>query len=282
MRAVFATDLSDAIETAIDTRVCLECLGRYGITDIDLVTVINENVTTGMPGGDIGKQAKRGLERQRELLEAEGFSVETHTMRGTPHRRINGLAERVGADLIIVGSRGQSPLRQRLIGGTARNMTRSAVRPLLLQRIVEEDGGYEVGNKHLFQRVLYPTDFSENAERAFEQFQHLSEATQEATLLHVTPPERRPDAEGIEDAEAKLEELADELENLGIDTRTMVREGEVVSEILDAESDVDPTSILMGSRGQGRIRRLLLGSTSEAVTGQASSNVLLVPPSRTR
>jgi nucleotide-binding universal stress UspA family protein len=282
MRAVFATDLSDAIETAIDTRVCLECLERYGITDIDLVTVINQHVTTGMPGGDVGKQAKRGLERQRERLEAEGFSVETHTIRGTPHRRINGLAERVGADLILVGSRGQSPLRQRLIGGTARNMARTAVRPLLLQRIVEEDGGYEVANEHLFQRVLYPTDFSENAERASEQFQHLSEATQEATLLHVTPPERRPDAEGTEDAEAKLEELAAELEDLGIETRTMVREGEVVSEILDAESEVDPTAILMGSRGQGRIRRLLLGSTSEAVTGQASSNVLLVPPSRTR
>jgi nucleotide-binding universal stress UspA family protein len=282
MRAVFATDLSDAIETAIDTRVCLECLGRYGITDIDLVTVINPNVTTGMPGSDLGKQAKQGLEKQRKRLEAEGFDVETHAVRGTPHRRINGLAERVDADLIIVGSRGQSPLQQRLIGGTARNMTRTAVRPLFLQRIVEDEEGYEVADEHLFQRVLFPTDFSENAERAFEQFKHLAGATQEATLLYVQPPERRPDAEGVEDPAAKLEELAAELEDLDIDTRTMVREGEVVSEILSAESELDPTTILMGSRGQGRIRRLLLGSTSEAVTGQASSNVLLVPPSRTR
>jgi nucleotide-binding universal stress UspA family protein len=34
----------------------------------------------------------------------------------------------------------------------------------------------------------------------------------------------------------------------------------------------------MGSRGRSRIRRLLLGSTSESVTARANSNVLLVPP----
>lgn len=54
-------------------------------------------------------------------------AVETHVMRGTPHRRINGLGDRVDADLILVGSRGQSALERRLIGGTARNVARTAV-----------------------------------------------------------------------------------------------------------------------------------------------------------
>jgi len=282
MRAVYATDLSDAIETAIGSRTCLECLQRYGIDEVDLITVTSPNVTTGMPGSDVGDRTRRALDRQRELLETEGFSVETHVMRGTPHRRINGLADRVDADLIIVGSRGQSPLEQRLIGGTARNVARTAVRPLLVQRIVEGDDDHEVANEHLFQRVLYATDFSENAERAFQQFRQLRTPTQEATLLHVAPPARRAgsDTDSIEDAEQRLADLADELEGMGIETRTVVREGEAVEEILAAEAELDPTTILMGSRGQSRMRRLLLGSVSEDVTARANSNVLLVPPSR--
>lgn len=282
MRAVYATDLSDAIETAIGSRVCLECLQRYGITAIDLVNVVSPNVTTGMPGSDIGRRTRTALDRQRQTLEAEGFTVETHVFRGTPHRRINGHADRVDADLLIAGTRGKSPLRQRLIGGTARNLARTAVRPLLLKRIVETEDAYDVANEHLFERVLYATDFSENATLAFDQFQHLTEATQEATLLHVAPPARRPDADGVTDARSRLEALRDELGTMGIDAETMVREGEPVDEILDAESAVDPTTILMGSRGQSTIRRLLLGSTSEDVTARASSNVLLVPPTSVR
>jgi nucleotide-binding universal stress UspA family protein len=282
MRAVYATDLSDAIETAIGSRTCLECLKRYGIDGIDLITVTSPNVTTGMPGSDVGDRTRRALDRQRELLETEGFSIETHVMRGTPHRRINGLADRVDADLIIVGSRGQNPLERRLIGGTARNVARTAVRPLLVQRIVEGDGDHEVANEHLFQRVLYATDFSENAERAFQQFRQLRTPTREATLLHVAPPERRAGGEEdrVADAEQRLAELADELEGMGIETRTVVREGEAVEEILATEAEFDPTTILMGSRGRSRMRRLLLGSVSEDVTARANSNVLLVPPSR--
>ena len=282
MRAVYATDLSEAIESAIGSSICLECLERYGITDVDLVTVTSPNVTTGIPGSDFGGRSSDALESQAQQLREEGFSVETHVVRGTPHRRINGLAEQVDADLIVVGSRGRSPLEERFIGGTARNVARTAVRPLLVQRILETDADHQVANEHLFERVLYATDFSENAERAFDQFDFMTTATEEATLLHVAPPDRRPGGDAVEDPQAKLDDLAAELDAKGIPAETMVRGGEAVDEILAAAAEVDPTTILMGARGLSRIRRLLLGSTSEAVTARADSNVLLVPPRRVR
>ena len=280
MRAVYATDLSSAIDTAIDSRICLQCLGRYGINEIDLVTVTSPNVTAGMPGSDVAGQTKRGLQRQQQQLESEGFTVNTHIVRGTPHRRINGIAEQVHADLIIAGSRGQSPLKQRLIGSTVRNIARTAVSPLLVQRIVRRDGTPTVANKHLFRRMLYATDFSENAERAFEQFHRTREATHEATLLHVRPPDRRAGDDGVADAEQRLESMAETLQEKGIETTTTIREGEAVEEILAAEAEIDPTTVLLGGRGRSRLRRLLLGSTSEDVTARANSNVLLVPPAR--
>lgn len=280
MRAVFATDLSEANEAAIRSRTCLECLNRYGIDEIHLITVVSANVHAAMPGFDFDERRERALETQRRIFEDAGFDVETSVMRGTPHRRINGLAERIGADLIIVGSRGQSPLERRLIGSTARNVARTAVAPLLIERIRDRGGEPEVAREHLFREVLYATDFSGNADRAFEQFAHLRSATEEATLLHVLGPEQRRSDLGIEDPTTRLEELADQLVERDIEANTLVREGVPGDEILAAEEMVDPTLILMGSRGLSRLRRLLIGSVSEEVVARSNANVLLVPPSR--
>ena len=54
MRAVYATDLSDAIETAVGSRTCLECLGGYGIDTVDLITLVGPHVTSGTLGPEVG------------------------------------------------------------------------------------------------------------------------------------------------------------------------------------------------------------------------------------
>jgi len=279
MRIVFATDLSDANEAAIRSRTCLECLKRIGVTEVHLVTVVPDNVSTGLPGMDIASDRRKALRTQRETFESEGFDVETHVARGTPHRRINGFAERLHADMIVVGSRGQSPLENRLIGSTARNVARTAVRPLLIERIERRDGTHAVAKEHLFQHVLFPTDFSENAARAFEFVPRLAGATQQADLLHVRSREEK-DVEGSETAaRERLLELADDLETtMGIETGVSVRDGGVVDEILAEETRVGATVTVLGARGQSRLRRLLLGSVSESVIAQGHNNVLLIPP----
>jgi nucleotide-binding universal stress UspA family protein len=279
MRIVFATDLSDASEAAIRSRTCLECLDNIGVEEIHLLTVVPDNVSSGLPGMDVATNAKEALGTQREVFESFGFDVETHVARGTPHRRINGLAERIQADMIVIGSRGESPLKNRLIGSTARNVARTAVRPLLVERIEKRGGAHEVAKEHLFQNVLFATDFSENAERAFDFVPRLRGATQRATLLHVRGREQKDAALTAEEARERLAELADELERrMGIEVAVNVREGGVVDEILAEEERVGATTTLLGARGQSRLRRLLLGSTSESIVAQGRDNVLLVPP----
>jgi Universal stress protein UspA and related nucleotide-binding proteins len=195
----------------------------------------------------------------------------------TPHRRINGIADAERADLTIVGSRGQSPLANRVLGSTARNLSRTTVVPLLVNRVEREADDPDVLREHLFQRVLYATDFSENAERAFNAFSSLRHATQEATLVHVESP-KEPDET---DAADQLATLDGRLDQWDIDTDTQVRYGDPAEEILEAEAEMTPTTILLGSRGQSRLRRLLIGSVSETIIAQAASNVYMVPPPRT-
>jgi len=268
MRIVFATDLSDANEAAIESRTCLECLDNIGVTEVHLLTVVPDNVSSGLPGMDVASDARESLKAQRGVFEAAGFEVETHVARGTPHRRINGLAERLDADMIVIGSRGQSPLRNRLIGGTVRNVARTAVRPLLVERIERTEAGHAVKKEHLFQNALYATDFSENAERAYDFFPTLTGATQRATLLHVRGREQREDGDSEQEARDRMD----------IDVETNVRTGGAVEEIVAEEERVGATTTLIGARGTSRLRRLLLGSTAESIVAQGNNNVLLVPP----
>ncbi len=277
MKAVLATDLSAASEATIENETCLECLGRIGIEEIHLVTVIPSNVHRGMPGIDFEKRRREAIRNYERVIERAGFDVETHVVRGTPHRRIRGIAETIDASLTVVGSRGKSPLENRVIGSTARNLARTTETPLLVNRIEREADDPSVVRQHLFQRMLYATDFSENAERAFEAFSYLPHATQEATLVHVETPKDLGLAEET-DPEARLAELADQLEKWGIETRIEVRQGDPADEILAVEDTVSPTTILVGSRGHSQLRRLLLGSVSEDLVAQANGNVMLVPP----
>jgi nucleotide-binding universal stress UspA family protein len=278
MRIVFATDLSDASEAAVESRTCLECLDNIGVSEVHLFTVVPDTVGSSLPGLDTAADAEAALRSQRAVFEAAGFDVETHVARGAPFRRINGLAERLPADMIVVGSRGQSPLRNRLIGDTVRNVARTAVVPLLVERIEPDDGTHSVAHEHLFRDVLYVTDFSENADRAYDFLPRLRGATRRVDLLHVRGSERRGEAspEAIHD---RLESLAEDLSTrMGVETATHVRSGSPKTEILDTERRVGATVTLLGARGQSRLRRLLLGSVSESVIARGNANVLLVPP----
>lgn len=278
MKAVCATDLSAASEATIKSETCLRCLQRIGVDEMHLVTVVPSNVHAGMPGIDFEKRRRRALDRYRDVIEEAGFGVETHVVRGTPHRRINGIAEAIGAKLTIVGSRGKSPLENRVIGSTARNLARTTVTPLLVNRIERAVEDPDVVREHLFRRMLFATDFSANADRAFELFESLQGATQEVMLVHVETP-KDPDRE--QEPQELLDELARHLGELDITVETSVRYGDPADEILAAEASYDPATILLGSRGHSRLRRLLLGSVSEDIVSRSQGNVLLVPPDRT-
>jgi nucleotide-binding universal stress UspA family protein len=279
MRALRATDLSAASEAAVESETCLKCLGRIGVDTIHLATVVPVNVHAGVPAVNVTERRRRALDQYRTVIESAGFDVETHVVRGKPFRRINGIAENVRADLSVVGSRGQSPLENRVIGSTARNLARTTVVPLLVNRVERASDDPEVVRERLFRRILFATDFSDHADRAFDAFSYLRHATAAATLVHVrSPKDEGADAEG--DPRERLAERASTLERWGIETQTEIRRGDPAEEILGAEAETNPSTILIGAKGRSRIRRLLLGSVSEEIVARAAGNVFLVPPPR--
>jgi nucleotide-binding universal stress UspA family protein len=75
-----------------------------------------------------------GQVRKIEEEEEEGASVtKTHLRSGEPDAEVVALAEVIGADMIVVGSRGTSPLR-RPIGSVSSSIATHAHCPVLIAR----------------------------------------------------------------------------------------------------------------------------------------------------
>ncbi len=85
-------------------------------------------------------QQAEGLTRQRHRLDAlvrkmreeDGFTVTSHYIRGQTAEAILQEAEKVEADLIVVGSHQRRGLARALLGSVSSTVLRSAQRPVLV------------------------------------------------------------------------------------------------------------------------------------------------------
>jgi nucleotide-binding universal stress UspA family protein len=87
------------------------------------------------------EQARDLLGKHAELVkEAGGEVAKTYLRTGEPDAEVIAVAEEIGADLIVAGSRGKSPLR-RPIGSVSSSIAAHAHCPVLVVR--ESEGGLQ-------------------------------------------------------------------------------------------------------------------------------------------
>jgi nucleotide-binding universal stress UspA family protein len=85
------------------------------------------------------KAAKTNLEKQAQKIRQVGIEVAgIHTRVGFPAAEIVRLAGRLGAGLIVMGSRGLGPLRRALMGSVSDSVVRHAHCPVLAVRPEKE------------------------------------------------------------------------------------------------------------------------------------------------
>jgi len=79
--------------------------------------------------------ALQRLMQWRDKVRAQGVRAEAQVGAGAPSREISALAEEIGADLIVIGTRGLGGLEHVLLGSVAERTVRIAPCPVLTIKV---------------------------------------------------------------------------------------------------------------------------------------------------
>lgn len=219
----------------------------------------------------------RLLDRIQSLLPLDAGPVTKHLVVGSPADQIVALAEQLHIGLILLGSRGFGPIKERLVGSVShRVLTFGHGAKLILP-----------GPLKAAHHILLPLQENYDAEHALSFLrQKPFREPPTLTLLTVLPHTRPPwpvDAVSAEHMETHslnrgkdfLEEIAAKLSQYGYHTRVAAKLGTPVDGILEEARASTADLILVGSRGRRGITRMVLGSVSHALLHQGTYPLMI-------
>jgi nucleotide-binding universal stress UspA family protein len=209
---------------------------------------------------------------------------------GSPLDVVPAVVEEVGADLVVVGSRGVGGTPERALGSTSLHLLRTARVPTL---VVPDRPGLPpagVGDPVAVREVLVGVDGSDLSLTALDLAADLAGLLGAAlTVAQVVEPveafplgpETAAAAEHEEEAPARaaaaLEPVVAPVRERGLVVRVRTAEGDPAPTLLAMADEIGADLVVVGTRGRGGPGELLLGSVARAVAGAAACPTLVVP-----
>ena len=95
------------------------------VTVVNVVPDVPGLITAELPEGLIQKAAQDARSKLLEMVKAAGLEAGVEVSSGSPHHAIVGVADNIGADLILIASH-RPGVRDYLLGATAANVVRHA------------------------------------------------------------------------------------------------------------------------------------------------------------
>ncbi len=303
--AIVGTDLSKASAKLIESS---DEFGKIGIEKITLVHVLdlrNTQLLSSYKLDDIDNS----IAFQKSILERKGFAVNAEVIFGIPSVEIERKRKAIGADLIIVGSNG-SNWGGSVLGTTATEVLHSMKSPVLLmvlkqttsiddlafqknfyeyEKLIKQlqsfEPDWELYTQNLPENILFPTDFSDPSEHAFQCLLEQTFAIKRLTLLHVQDEvkigshlkNRLEEFNRIDNE--RLNRLAQAFIQKHPESEIVIKMiyGKPKKEIIKFIQNERITLTVLGSQGRGYLSELVLGSVSYHVARHADSHVLLIP-----
>ena len=295
--AAVALDLSEASDLIME---CVPHLKKFGTEIVTLVTVVPVPYTVERTEFSTDEQRQK-LKAYKKKLEEAGFEARFEIRSGVhfyPPTEIIQEAEECGADYIVIANRGHSKVQEMLLGSTATEVLQRSPLPVYLIN-VEVDWHDDDTEKRMLvlsqsaeksmDHILYATDFSETAERAFRVIQSFDSArlVKKVSLIHVQGHHyiALSDPVSLEVLTEKNREQLNELRNklsdsIREDVEIIITFGTPAKEIVTAAEENNATMIVMGSQGKGFIEKFFIGGVSSQVTRISNIPVLLIPAER--
>lgn len=238
---------------------------------------------------DLRTAAGAVVEQSRASLVGR-WETSTRVIEGEPREEIPRVAEEWGADLVVLGARGLGAVKGWLLGSVSTAVVHHAPCPVLIVK----------GRPRGLHKAVLAVDGSPDSMTAARFFASLAlEQALAVRLVAVAEPPRLPVAapellgvpllSALEELgrarrttlEGVLGSLEDELSpRVGSVERSAIS-GHPAEEIIAAAGEPGVDLVVVGARGLGAVKRLVLGSVSARVLHQAPCSVLVVKARRT-
>ncbi len=148
----------------------------------------------------------------------------------------------------------------------------------------------------MFEKILYPTDFSDVSKKALAFIMSMGEAgLKEVVVLRVIDQKRTEYIHGIswagkdeiqffesvykklaQEAMEELKPIKSKLRAAGFAVKLRVEKGVPRLKILEVEKEEDVSAIVLGSHGRSNLAEMLLGSVSEYVIRYCKKPVIVI------
>jgi nucleotide-binding universal stress UspA family protein len=281
--------------------------------EIEIVTVLNRLMKK--KGGVKAQEALAGMGVQTQELNLlqpteelftealgyfkdprEGVKVTTKILYGkSPSEEIAREARHSGADLILMGARGQTPLQALLFGSVTSGVLAECKVPVMVLRDERKlsDGQFRVaiavdgskpsikGIKHIAENLgLYKGCELSALAVAAEIPDSLLKSLAGRVIPQDNPHEylaREIEKAQKEDFEAAFKPLRKQLEGTRLACREvgLVRSDPALA-IADYVKENETDLLVIGSRGRGRVKAALMGSTASKVTAITTVPLLII------
>jgi nucleotide-binding universal stress UspA family protein len=221
------------------------------------------------------KPCEDALAEVQNIARTERMLVKTVCEEGEVYERIVDLADAENCDVIVMGRRGLRRIERTLIGSVTARVIGHTQRDVLVV-----PNGTTVG----WKTIVLATDGSKYsaaaAERAIAFAKSYGGVLKVLSVVDV-PAEFYAEApKAVEDlvrkAKGFVADVKKQAEAASVPAETFVGEAEAYQAVNNLAQEQKADMIVLGSHGRTGLRRLLMGSVTEAVIGHASCPVLVV------
>lgn len=229
-------------------------------------------------------EAETGLREGVAGLVRPGVTVDTHVIVGRAATVIVETAQELGADLIVMGSRGRGPIASMVLGSVSAEVADHAPCPVLVARrpslgraIVALDG------TPFADRIVDDVAEATYLRGAHMEIVSVAPSTAPGPGVMLSGAYGMPIAwyeDAVEAARAALETgaatAAQRLRSAGLEVTWAVYEGDPAATLIDVARRTDADLLIVGTHGRTGLTRLVLGSVARNVLLHAHASVLVL------
>lgn len=266
-----------------------EALVLYPEADVCALHVLQVTKVAGdetKSGYELAVEEGEKIQKAAEKTATDlGRAIETELLEGNVAKTIIKYAEESNTDHIIMGSRGQTGLKQTVLGSVAAAVIRQASSPVTVvpERIEEPK------HRTKINRVLVPLDGSAEGtvalRYAFETFPEavftvayvVDTITEYSDSYKQSSRQSKRRQKGTRDKTDQIFATVTELSNeYNVDCSPLTLTGAVPDALLSCAEDTDVEYIVIGSRNLAHLTKAILGSVSEAVVRRSPVPITVI------